>query len=197
MQWTEIGITLAKLVLILYSVLSVAVIAERFLVLKKAETSETQEFEKLKNAAKQGSLGNLVGDSATAQALNTSLKIAKPSDSNNTFTDAVGRSITEQGSRAQNRLSLLATVASTAPYVGLFGTVLGILGAFAKIAKTGETGASIVSGSISEALITTAIGLGVAIPAVIAYNYFNGRVERYLQTIEKSRDGTLWVLDQS
>ena len=75
-------------------------------------------------------------------------------------------------------LSLLATVGATAPFVGLFGTVIGIINAFGAIKSAGAGAIGQVSGGIAEALITTAFGLFVAIPAVWLYNYFTGRVER-------------------
>jgi biopolymer transport protein ExbB/TolQ len=84
----------------------------------------------------------------------------------------------------QKNLPYLASVASTAPYVGLFGTVLGILEAFRRIAATGQTGPAVVSGSISEALITTALGLGVAIPAAIGYNLLLARVNEFSLIVE-------------
>src|SRR5438105_6489154 len=70
----------------------------------------------------------------------------------------------------------LATIGSTAPFVGLFGTVVGILNAFRGIAEQKATGLGAVAGGISEALVTTAIGLFVAIPAVMMFNYFTNRV---------------------
>jgi len=73
----------------------------------------------------------------------------------------------------------LATIGSTAPFVGLFGTVMGILHAFAQIANTHATGLTSVAGGIAEALVTTAIGLLVAIPAVMMFNYLTGRVEAF------------------
>jgi biopolymer transport protein ExbB len=73
----------------------------------------------------------------------------------------------------------LATIGSTAPFVGLFGTVMGILNAFTGIANTKATGLAAVAGGISEALVTTAIGLLVAIPAVMMFNYLTGRVEAF------------------
>src|SRR6267154_3238427 len=73
----------------------------------------------------------------------------------------------------------LATIGSTAPFVGLLGTVMGILNAFNKIATTKATGLAAVAGGISEALVTTAIGLFVAIPAVMMFNYLTGRVEAF------------------
>ena len=73
----------------------------------------------------------------------------------------------------------LATIGSTAPFVGLFGTVVGILNAFRGIAQEKATGLAAVAGGISEALVTTAIGLFVAIPAVMMFNYLTGRVEAF------------------
>jgi biopolymer transport protein ExbB/TolQ len=76
-------------------------------------------------------------------------------------------------------LSGLATIGATAPFVGLFGTVVGILNAFKKIQETHAAGLGAVAGGISEALVTTAFGLVVAIPAVMAFNYFTGKVEAF------------------
>src|SRR5437879_5201004 len=73
----------------------------------------------------------------------------------------------------------LATIGSTAPFVGLFGTVVGILNAFRGISKTHATGIAAVAGGIAEALVTTAFGLFVAIPAVMMFNYLTGRVEAF------------------
>jgi biopolymer transport protein ExbB/TolQ len=78
----------------------------------------------------------------------------------------------------KNGLSALATIGATAPFVGLFGTVVGIINAFQAIKAGGAGAIGEVSGGIAEALITTAFGLFVAIPAVWLYNYFTGRVER-------------------
>jgi biopolymer transport protein ExbB/biopolymer transport protein TolQ len=76
-------------------------------------------------------------------------------------------------------VSTLATIGSSAPFVGLFGTVVGIINAFKGISTEKSTGLGAVAGGISEALVTTAIGLGVAIPAVWAYNYFVSRLEAF------------------
>ncbi len=73
----------------------------------------------------------------------------------------------------------LATIGSTAPFVGLLGTVIGILNAFQQISKQKATGLAAVAGGISEALVTTALGLFVAIPAVMMFNYFTGKVEAF------------------
>lgn len=87
----------------------------------------------------------------------------------------------------KENLGVLATIGATAPFVGLFGTVLGIIHAFEKMATSGG-GIASVSAGIAEALITTAFGLGVAIPAVWAYNYFQNRIDRF--TVEMSNSGS-------
>lgn len=76
-------------------------------------------------------------------------------------------------------LGSLATIGSTAPFIGLFGTVVGIIHAFQGIASTGSGGIAAVSGGIAEALVATALGILVAVPAVMAFNYFTGMLERF------------------
>src|SRR3954451_19727985 len=76
-------------------------------------------------------------------------------------------------------ISSLATIGSTAPFVGLFGTVIGIINAFKSIAAEKTPGIGAIAGGISEALVTTAIGLFVAVPAVWMFNYFTGRVDAF------------------
>ena len=73
----------------------------------------------------------------------------------------------------------LATIGSTAPFIGLFGTVVGIINAFRSIAASGSGGMSVVSGGIAEALVSTALGIFVAIPAVMAFNHFTGKIETF------------------
>ena len=82
-------------------------------------------------------------------------------------------------SELKRGVSSLATIGSTAPFVGLFGTVLGIINAFHGISTQKSTGLGAVAGGISEALVTTAFGLFVAIPAVWVYNYFSGKIEAF------------------
>ena len=83
-------------------------------------------------------------------------------------------------------LSGLATIGSTAPFVGLFGTTFGIINAFSGMALTGSGGIAAISAGIAEALITTAFGLFVAVPAVWAYNYFAGKVEGFNVEMDNS-----------
>jgi biopolymer transport protein ExbB/biopolymer transport protein TolQ len=83
-------------------------------------------------------------------------------------------------------LGVLASVGSTAPFIGLFGTVMGIVNAFSEIGKTGSAGFATVSAGIAEALITTAFGIAVAIPAVMLFNYFTNRVEAVATDINEA-----------
>ena len=89
------------------------------------------------------------------------------------------RSVAIVHAEMKRGLSGLATIGSTAPFVGLFGTVVGIINAFKGIASSKVTGLSAVAGGISEALVTTALGLLVAVPAVWTFNYFTNRVEAF------------------
>ncbi len=89
------------------------------------------------------------------------------------------RSVAIVHAEMKRGLSALATIGSTAPFVGLFGTVVGIINAFKGIQAEKATGLSAVAGGIAEALVTTAFGLLVAIPAVWAYNYFTNKVEAF------------------
>ncbi len=80
--------------------------------------------------------------------------------------------------KIESRTAFLATVGSTAPFIGLFGTVWGIMSAFQNIGATGSASLAVVAPGISEALITTAVGLAAAIPAVMGYNYFVGKFKK-------------------
>lgn len=90
--------------------------------------------------------------------------------------------------RLERYLNFLATVGSNAPYIGLFGTVLGIMKAFKEMAGASEAGQQAVMAGISGALIATAAGLMVAIPSVIAFNYFQKQVKVILQGIDACRE---------
>ncbi len=84
-----------------------------------------------------------------------------------------------ESERLGNGMGVLATVGSTSPFIGLFGTVYGIMDSFLGIANSGTTNLAVVAPGIAEALLTTAIGLAAAIPAVIMYNYFARKVGAY------------------
>ena len=81
-------------------------------------------------------------------------------------------------------MHLLATTASITPFIGLFGTVMGIVNSFREISETGSTNLSVVAPGIAEALIATAAGLAAAIPAVYFYNLLTNKVKLYLSAIE-------------
>jgi len=92
----------------------------------------------------------------------------------------------EVGADLRKGLSVLASVGSVAPFVGLLGTVVGIIAAFGKISQTGSGGLGSVAGGISEALIVTALGLLVAIPAVLIFNALSGRADKIQQGLSIS-----------
>jgi biopolymer transport protein TolQ len=86
--------------------------------------------------------------------------------------------------KLETYISFLATVASMGPFIGLFGTVIGIMNAFEQIGVTGSTSLQAVGGPIAEALVATAAGLGAAIPAVLFYNYLAGRVKLFASEMD-------------
>jgi len=132
---------------------------------------------------KVGHLGRVIGAGLNALRLSTD----KDKDLQ---VESVARALERQAQREvqslKRGLGLLATVGSTAPFVGLLGTVMGIVNAFQSMALTGSGGLGTVSAGIAEALITTAFGLLVAIPAVMAYNYLQGWVDARAVDISES-----------
>ena len=107
---------------------------------------------------------------------------------------AMGSAVANEVDKLADRLNILATVGAVAPFVGLFGTVLGIMGSFSGIASAQNTSLAVVAPGIAEALFATALGLFAAIPAVIAYNRFSfgiNRIEARLQRFADGFHGTL------
>jgi biopolymer transport protein ExbB len=104
-------------------------------------------------------------------------------DFNTWLTMNIQRAVTTLQSRLQEGLAVLATVGSTAPFVGLFGTVWGIYNALVKIGVSGQASIDKVAGPVGEALIMTAIGLAVAVPAVLGYNWLVRRNKALLEQI--------------
>lgn len=103
---------------------------------------------------------------------------------------------TKQSDKLENHLSFLATVGSSAPYIGLFGTVWGVMHAFQSLGDIQHATLAAVAPGISEALIATAIGLFAAIPAVIAYNRLSNKVDRLLNEYENFSEGFLSILQR-
>ena len=104
--------------------------------------------------------------------------------------------ISDESVKLERRLSFLATTANTAPFIGLFGTVWGIMDSFREIGVRGTTSLAVVAPGISEALIATALGLATAIPAVLAYNYFLGRLKRILSKMENAAIYLLNIIEK-
>ena len=104
--------------------------------------------------------------------------------------------ISREVERLERRLTFLATVGSTAPFIGLFGTVWGIMTSFQAIATTKNTGLAVVAPGIAEALFATALGLLAAIPAVIFYNKFNAEVARHAARLEGFADEFAAILSR-
>ena len=96
----------------------------------------------------------------------------------------IGWSASREGLRLERGLSFLATTGSAAPFIGLFGTVIGIIDAFQGIARTGSASLAVVAPGIAEALIATAVGLLAAIPATIFYNHFVGKLRSLTAAID-------------
>src|SRR5215204_4309995 len=113
----------------------------------------------------------IVDDALIAQEQHD--KLTDPIDRHDWMGNSLARSQGAIGARLGEGLAFLATVGATAPFIGLFGTVIGIYRALIRIGATGQASIDAVAGPVGEALIMTALGLFVAIPAVLAYNFFN------------------------
>ena len=112
------------------------------------------------------------------------LKSKRSSNLNEKMSRMLEINIEQQMERIEKSYTFLATVGSTAPFIGLFGTVWGIMNSFQSIAISRNTSLAIVAPGIAEALFATALGLLAAIPAVIAYNKFNSDSQRYFARVD-------------
>jgi len=111
---------------------------------------------------------------------------SNPGDSLEVVTTALDNAKEEALIEMKRGLGFLATIGSTAPFIGLFGTVVGIINAFRGIAANGSGGMAAVSGGIAEALVATALGIFVAIPAVVAFNQFTGKLDQFQVEMNKA-----------
>ncbi len=109
---------------------------------------------------------------------------------------ALKKANTVEMATLEHSVNWLATVASAAPFVGLFGTVWGIMSSFQSIGATGNASLAVVAPGISEALIATAIGLFAAIPAAIAYNFLNGKIRSQALTLDSFNQDLLNLLQR-
>ena len=179
------------ILLIACSVYSWAVIIEKIKLFKKINIS-TEEFEtKFWNSKSAESFyNNLPANIEDPMALvfkdamQNLLKRKSKTDLNSRMTTMLETGVEKQISKITKGFTFLATVGSTAPFIGLFGTVWGIMNSFQSIAISRNTSLAIVAPGIAEALFATALGLLAAIPAVIAYNKFNNDTIRYTQKLE-------------
>ena len=177
--------------LIVCSIYSWAVIIDKFRLFKKINQS-TEEFEtKFWNSKSAESFyNNLPSNTQDPMALifkdamQSLLKKRSRTDINAKMTTMLETGIEKQISKISKGFTFLATVGSTAPFIGLFGTVWGIMNSFQSIAISRNTSLAIVAPGIAEALFATALGLLAAIPAVIAYNKFNNDTIQYTQKLE-------------
>ncbi len=179
------------LILIACSVYSWAVIIEKLRLFKKINQS-TEEFEtKFWNSKSAETFYNNLPANVQdpmalvfKDAMQSLLKRRSRSDVNSRITTMLETGIEKQVSKISKGFTFLATVGSTAPFIGLFGTVWGIMNSFQSIAISRNTSLAIVAPGIAEALFATALGLLAAIPAVIAYNKFNNDTIKYTQKLE-------------
>ena len=122
---------------------------------------------------------------STTPAARLTLNLLKSDKTNSAELNDLADSIIDwEAAQLSRKLSALATLASTTPFIGLFGTVLGVMRAFSDLSLASGAGASVVAKGISEALINTAAGLFVAVPALIAYNYFLSKVNFFTKDLE-------------
>ena len=179
------------ILLIVSSVYSWAVIIEKIKLFKKINQS-TEEFEtKFWNSKSAESFyNNLPANTDDPMALvfkdamQNLLKRKSKTDLHDRMTTMLETGIEKQMSKISKGYIFLATVGSTAPFIGLFGTVWGIMNSFQSIAISRNTSLAIVAPGIAEALFATALGLLAAIPAVIAYNKFNNDSNLYSKKLE-------------
>ena len=179
------------ILLIACSIYSWAVIIEKLRLFKKINQT-TEEFEtKFWNSKSAESFYNNLPSNIEdpmalvfKDAMQSLLKRRSKTDLNNRITTMLETGIEKQMSKLSKGFTFLATVGSTAPFIGLFGTVWGIMNSFQSIAISRNTSLAIVAPGIAEALFATALGLLAAIPAVIAYNKFNNDSLKYSQKLE-------------
>ncbi|HLN86400.1 MAG TPA: MotA/TolQ/ExbB proton channel family protein [Candidatus Limnocylindrales bacterium] len=167
--------------LILMSVISVAVVLERLWSLRNISSVTLRIAESLVDPLKKGQRDLAIvickqnSDCPVGRIMLSILNhdtATRPEATNSIATEAMF----EEAQRLKKNLWILGTVASSAPFIGLLGTVVGIIKSFESMAVAGTGGFAVVAAGISEALVATALGLGVAIIAVVFYNYFQTRI---------------------
>ena len=178
----------AMYVLLFCSILSIAVILERIIYYRKKSRAKRVDF--IKSVKSEFDAGRACRAVEICRQVDTPFsKVAQAGlmlsgHEEKTISEAMEREITIETIKLERFTTIVGTIGSTAVYIGLFGTVLGIIRAFHDISTAGAGGISVVIGGISEALVCTAAGLLVAIPAVITYNYFIRRIDNFVADMD-------------
>ncbi len=180
------GITI--FVLLACSVISLAIIIERCLYYRRRSKVKRTDFMSQiardlgKNDLKKALEACKNTDTPFSSVVNSGLNLAGHNEM--LISNTMEREVAIETVKLEKYTSIVGTIGSTAVYIGLFGTVLGIIRAFHDISKAGSGGISVVISGISEALASTAVGLCVAVPAVIAYNYFIKKIDNFITDME-------------
>ena len=187
----DIIVKLVMISLILCSVYSWAVIIEKYRLFKKINKSSEEFEEKFWNSKSaenfyNGLPSNLEDPMSLVfqNAMENLLKKKSKTNLSERMSAFLEGGIEKEMSKIEKGFTFLATVGSTAPFIGLFGTVWGIMNSFQSIAISRNTSLAIVAPGIAEALFATALGLLAAIPAVVAYNKFNTDAKKYSEKLE-------------
>ncbi len=178
--------------LLVLSVISIGMILERYFALKKVSKASEKIRSRVKLALQSNSpqdVEDIAKDPDTIEGRAASYAIKHMRESGSRGLEEVFNTFTlTERPELERYLGFLATVGSNAPYIGLFGTVLGIMKAFNDLATSPEAGQQTVMAGISMALVATAAGLFVAIPAVAAYNYYSKQVRGILQSLDSVKE---------
>ena len=188
------------IILLIMSVYSIAIMVERYLTYSAAKKQSREFAPRVAQALKNNRVEEAINisdkhrKSHLAMVVNSGLQEFRAHDQSSELSGeeieaskrALQRAIAIKTAEFRRGLSGLATIGSTAPFVGLFGTVFGIINAFRQMRNAGQAGIGAVMGGISEALITTALGLVVAVPAVWLFNYFTGKVDGFVVEMDNS-----------
>jgi len=177
------------------SVYSVSIMIDRRRVFKRED--ESLSFDVIKKSIQERDIKSLKELLSSGTGLRAEVMRAALDVEGRNFEQvdrAVLSVLSERRSALERGFSVLATLGSNAPFIGLFGTVLGIISAFASLASQGSDTAAVMSG-VSRALVATAAGLFVAIPAVVAYNVYSRRLKGLMQECQVLRDLYLSKLD--
>ncbi len=175
-------------ILILCSILSIAVIIERLWYFKRRSSiSRSQLIENIRKESSRSQINTAIdfcrnSDTPSARVALAGLNVLGHDEK--VISNSMEREITIETLKLERFTSIVGTIGGTAVYIGLFGTVLGIIRAFHDVSKTASGGMDVVTAGISEALICTAAGLIVAIPAVVSYNYFVRRIDNFVLDME-------------